>query len=106
MENKDKKKKIKEVVDNLKDKLGNLKTKNVREVKKLKPTKTTKEKHKEAKESRKKTQAVSYGPRGGQYALNAQGEKEYIKKSIDEWLEQVEDIDRFIDQYKNFKGLM
>jgi gas vesicle protein len=99
----DKKNKIKEVVERTKEKLGELKTKNVKPVKKLKPKKGKKDKKDKVKESKHKTGAIAYGPKGGQYKITPTGKKEYVKKALDEWKQQSERIEEFLKNFKSSK---
>ena len=114
MEN-NKKKKIKETVRKLKEakeKLGEKKIKNVDRPGKIKPSKKE-DKKKDGSGSKKDAPSVTgVGPRGGTYKVTASGKKQYqsrgerVKKSMEEYFKHLEIIDRFINKYKEFKGLM
>ena len=111
------KKKIQEAVRKLKEakeKLGDEKIKNISRPDKVKPTKG-KEKGPESQDKRRRgiPAAEATGPRGGSYKVSASGKKIYessrsdrVKKSMIEYFKQIEAIDRFVNRFKEFKGLM
>ena len=109
--------KIRSVIAKLKEakeRLGEEKIKNVSRPHKLKPDKKKDDSvDKEGKKRKKTPTAVGVGPRGGSYRVAASGRKIYessrnskVKKSMEDYLKHIEEIDRFIDQFKIFKGLM
>ena len=112
------KKKIKEVINKLKEtkkEIGRHKITGVSDPKKLDPKKKRKEADDDKGKKRKKDLgAVGTGPRGGSFKVTATGKKIYesskrkedVKKAMEEYYESIEEIDRFINQFKEFKGLM
>ena len=114
----DKKKKMKEVINKLKEakeKLGEEKIKNISRPKKVKPD--SKKKDETDPENRKRKKApvsTATGPRGGSFTVSESGKKIYesskrearVKKSMEDYLKHLEEIDRFINEFKQFKGLM
>lgn len=103
--------KIKEVISKLKNKLGDTKIKNISRPNKPKPDKKKpKDADTESKKKKKTPTAEAVGPRGGSFKVSATGKKIYessrVKKSIEDYYKHIEEIDKFINQYKEFKGLM
>jgi hypothetical protein len=112
------KKKIKEAITKLKEakkELGRHKITGVSDPGKVDPKKKRKEAEDDKGKKRKKQMAATgTGPRGGSFTVSASGKKIYesskrdedVHKSIEEYFEEIEKIDAFINQFKEFKGLM
>lgn len=111
----DRKDKIKTLVTKLKEetqkrKLGKPEITGVKDPKRAKASKK-KESDKKVKDKKPAKAASSLGPRGGSFHTDASGRKIYdkkssIKKSLVDYIKEIEFIDSFIAKFKELKEKM